>query len=489
MQGNVASAPHLRRIGTVVSIGSVGAILLATLIPASGQTPDSHLCLVCGTSGGVDFILNVLLFIPLGVGLALSGVPWKRAALTACALSLTVETTQFFFISGRDATLGDVVTNTIGGIVGYELTRNLRIWLQPAPGIAAILCLGWCAVWLAIQSVSSFAFAVSEPDSKYYGQIARQLRDFAVFPGRELDASIGDLAITDTELRNTESIRARLLDGAIVAVTVQPGGVTSNIAPILRVADNEEREILLLAQDKRDLVFGVRTGAAILRFRPPFFAMMDAFPSGAGNRNSSAAGALALSGRYNGWEAQLTAREGSMTHGRRVSVSSSLGWTLALPFQWFIEDTRTEQVVSMVWMACLLVPLGYWGAHITRTIDRRANALVVALCFAAVGILVGGLVLVRHTFGLPADPIGDWIASVSGILVGGVLASRSGKAADTWKDSNRSAALRNSRAVTSLDHNLSNLEFRVYPSRPDSRNLVSRTTRPLSGHSFNSTLR
>jgi hypothetical protein len=489
MQGNVALTPHLRRIGTVVSIGSVGAILLATMIPASGQAPESHLCLVCGTSGGVDFILNVLLFIPLGVGLALSGIPWKRAALTACALSLTVETTQFFFIPGRDATLGDVVTNTIGGILGYTLARNLRIWLRPAPGIAAILCLGWCTVWLTIQSVSSFAFAVSEPESKYYGQIARQLGDLAVFPGRVLAANIGDLAITDTELRNTESIRGRLRGGAIVAVTIQPSGPTSNIAPILRVADNEEREIVLLAQDERDLVFGVRTGAAILRLRPPFFAMSGVFPDGAGNRNSSAAGPLTLSARYNGWEAQLTARGGSVNRGRRVSVSSSLGWTLALPFQWFIEDTRTEQVVSMVWMACLMVPLGYWGAHITRAINRRESALVVVLCFAAVGILVGGLVFVRHTLGLPADPIGDWLASVSGILVGGVLASRFGKVTDTQRDFNRSAARENPRAVTSLEGKLSNLEFRVYPSRPVWRNLVSRTTRPLSGHSFNSTLR
>jgi len=466
------------------------AILFATLIPDSGQALDSHLCLVCGSTGGVDFILNVILFIPLGIGLALSGTPWKRAVLTACALSLTIETTQFFFVAGRDATLGDVLTNTIGGAIGFALARNPWIWVRPSPRIAAILGLGWCTVWLTIQSSSSFAFALSEPDSKYYGQIARQLGDFAVFPGRVLDARIGDLAITDTELRNTDSVGGRLFGGAVVAVTVLPAGPTSDIAPILRVADNEEREIVLLAQDEQSLLFGVRTGAAILRLRPPFFAMRGVFPGGVGNRNSSATVPLTLSARYDGWEARLTARAGSVSHRRLVSVSSSLGWTLALPFQWYIEDTRTERVVSMIWMACLMVPVGYWGAYVARTIDGRASALVVVLCLAAgVGILVGGLVLVRHTFGLPADPIGDWLASVSGILAGGVLALRTGKLWDTGQDGNRSAARENPRAVTFLDGKGSILEFREFPSGPGCRNLVNRTTSPVGGLSFNSMLR
>ena len=98
MKGSVASTPHLRRIGGVVTIGSVAAILLVTLLPESGQPVASHLCLVCGTFGGVDAILNVLLFVPLGLGLALSGIRWSRALLIVCALSLTVETTQFFLL-------------------------------------------------------------------------------------------------------------------------------------------------------------------------------------------------------------------------------------------------------------------------------------------------------------------------------------------------------------------------------------------------------
>src|SRR5580765_1547243 len=98
MRGSVALTPHLRRIGSMRTIGSVVAILFATLLPDSGQPVDSHLCLVCGTLGGVDAVLNVLLFFPLGVGLALSGIAGNRAVLTAFILSATIETTQLFFI-------------------------------------------------------------------------------------------------------------------------------------------------------------------------------------------------------------------------------------------------------------------------------------------------------------------------------------------------------------------------------------------------------
>lgn len=480
MQGNVASTPHLRRIGAVITIGSVVAILFATMFPASGQPVDSHLCLVCGTRGGVDFVLNVLLFIPLGIGLALSGIPWNRAIFTACALSVTIETVQFFFIPGRDATLGDVLTNTIGGAVGFAVANNAAIWLRTAPRTAAILGVGWCAVWLAIQAISSFAFAPSIPDSKYYGQIARQLGDFAVFPGRVLEATIGNIAITDAQLRDVDSVGRRLLAGATVSATVLPAGPTNDIAPIVRVADDEQREIVLLAQDERSLLFGARTGAAILRLRPALFAMTGAFASGIAKPRSSSSDPLTLNARYDGREAQLTARSGSVSRGSRIPVSSSLGWTLVLPFQWYIEGTRTELAISLIWIACLTVPIGYLGACVARSDDPGWNAATVALCLlAGAATLITGLCVVQHAFGLRAAPIRDWLAAISGIVAGGALAARPGRRRGAKVPGDQSAAGRNRAEVLLLHHDESILESREFPSGTGCRNLVNRATTQL----------
>ena len=427
----------------MLTIGSVVAILFATLLPDSGQPVDSHLCLVCGTLGGVDSVLNVLLFFPFGIGLALSGIPWKRAVLTACALSLTVETAQFF-VPGRDATLGDVLTNTVGGALGFAVARNAGIWLRPTPRIATVLGLAWCTVWLTVQAISSFAFAPSIPDSRYYGEIAPKLGNFALFPGRVLSAKIDEVAITDTELNDIDGVRRRLLRGGTLAATVVSGGPTNDIAPIVRVADDEQREIVLLAQDEQSLLFGVRTRAAILRLRPPLFAMAGVFTdctsiknSGVSKRNDSATDPLKLSGSYDGREARLTVRTDSASSERRVSVSSSLGWTLALPFQWSIEDTRTELVVSWIWMACLMVPIGYWSARVAHSGAQTSATRVVLCLLGVVAILIAGLVPVQHAFGMPAAPMGDWFAAMSGIVVGGTFAVR-GTAIEIWQAARRS---------------------------------------------------
>ena len=42
-------------------------------------------CIVCGDTGSVDFFLNILLFVPLGLGLALAGFSWRRALLLLSA--------------------------------------------------------------------------------------------------------------------------------------------------------------------------------------------------------------------------------------------------------------------------------------------------------------------------------------------------------------------------------------------------------------------
>ena len=427
MHANVASTPHLRRIGTLLSIGAVAAILFATLRPDPGQPIASHLCLICGPFGAVDSVLNVLLFAPLGVGLALTGAHWNRSLVMACALSVAVETAQLAFVPGRDATLGDVITNTIGAALAFALVRHTRSWLRPAPRTAAILAFAWCAVWLIIQVVSSFAFALSIPASTYFGQIARELSNYDVFRGRVVSASLDNVVVTDTRLDAGDSIAQRLRGGGIVAAAVVPAGLTVGIAPIVRVADSEQREIALLAQDGERLLYAVRTGSAIVRLRPPLFAMRGVFTPIATKTRASGHGALVLGATYDGREARLTTQRGSESHYSRISVSSSLGWTLILPFQWYIENTNAERVVSWIWLAALMLPVGYWGAKIARSSDPRDDVPLRVVCLLGIAaVMIAGLGLVRYAFGSPAAPFRDWLGMSSGIVIGVCFAMKSG---------------------------------------------------------------
>src|SRR2546423_11761821 len=99
--------PHQRRIGLIVILVSLALIAFATLLPEEGN-PVPSLCIICGTFGGVDAILNVLLFVPLGVGLALVGVRWRHAFLTVALLSMAIETAQLVAIPARTQTTGKI---------------------------------------------------------------------------------------------------------------------------------------------------------------------------------------------------------------------------------------------------------------------------------------------------------------------------------------------------------------------------------------------
>ena len=110
------------------AVGAFGAalVLLSTLWPSHGSTASGgpFFCLLCGTRGLADAILNLILFIPFGAGVALlKGTVWGLAS--SALLSSCVEAAQTV-IPGRFPTLGDVVFNTLGGGLGVLLVRASR---------------------------------------------------------------------------------------------------------------------------------------------------------------------------------------------------------------------------------------------------------------------------------------------------------------------------------------------------------------------------
>lgn len=70
---------------------------------------------------------NILLFVPLGILLFLLAKPFRKAAVslfTGAACSLVIETIQFLTHLGRFE-LDDILTNTIGMLIGFLLCRCL----------------------------------------------------------------------------------------------------------------------------------------------------------------------------------------------------------------------------------------------------------------------------------------------------------------------------------------------------------------------------
>jgi hypothetical protein len=408
----------------VVAIASLAAIGFETLLPDPGVAVGSHWCLVCGSFGGVDSILNILLFVPLGVGLALRGFKGTRAVIGMCALSVLIETAQWLVIPGRYSTIGDVLTNSLGGALGYVITRYASVFLRPSTRFAVALTIGWSVLWLAIQTASAFGFSPMIPRSEYYGEISPCLGNYEQFHGRVLRAAVGDIQVPDTRFRDSQRVRQLLLGSAITSVTIIPSGSEQPIAPIVRIADAGEREILLLGQAGSGLVFGMRTGASVLRLRPPLFAVADILPSAAGGSSGLATDTITVRARYSAREVVVKTLSRT-SHDRRIAITASLGWTMLLPFQWFIAGTNSEFAASAIWIACLLLPIGYWGGRIVQFRRTRAamRARLIGL-LSTLALLYVGLVTAPHEFGLTAASPGYWLAALIGILAGAGLAAR-----------------------------------------------------------------
>lgn len=97
---------------------SVVAIAALTLTPAADdQHRPPFWCFSCGDRVVNDVFLNILLFMPLGAALGVLRVGAGGAAAMGCFLSAAVELLQYG-IPGREPSARDVLTNTIGTIVG-----------------------------------------------------------------------------------------------------------------------------------------------------------------------------------------------------------------------------------------------------------------------------------------------------------------------------------------------------------------------------------
>ncbi|MEU8242204.1 VanZ family protein [Actinoplanes missouriensis] len=83
----------------------------------------------------VTFVANIVMFVPLGVLLALGDRTRTRTAgnvaRIALACSATVEIVQFLtnvlVSSGRQADVNDLIANTLGGVIGFLAWRAVSV--------------------------------------------------------------------------------------------------------------------------------------------------------------------------------------------------------------------------------------------------------------------------------------------------------------------------------------------------------------------------
>jgi glycopeptide antibiotics resistance protein len=121
---DVRGDPRTRRdrVGIAVFLFAwLAGLIFMTLRPSSGS--GSLLNVVPlrfeGPGAVIDAVLNVGVFVPLGLLLAAAAIRFPAALLTGLLLSIAIEVSQYMVQVGRTSDINDLITNTTGTVVGW----------------------------------------------------------------------------------------------------------------------------------------------------------------------------------------------------------------------------------------------------------------------------------------------------------------------------------------------------------------------------------
>jgi hypothetical protein len=398
-----------KAVGIATTVAALIVIARLTLRSLPGSLPSAFdYCLACSSDGGADIVDNILMFVPLGLGLRLAGVPRWTAWLVAFLLSASIETAQFWVVTGRDSSLPDLLSNTLGGVIGVAIADARRWLLDPRGARGFHLVVGATGVLLALSGFVAWTVRPDIPPTIEWVQVAPQLGQFATFDGAVREPTINAEPVRDGRLDSAGSaaLRSTLMRGtaSIGATIVRHAPVDRRLAPVLSVFDRAHTEIFVLGCRGETLAFRVRTHAADLLLYPPLLTA----PGLAGCRASDSARVTAQPSASG--EARFTV--GTAVHLARLGVWS--GWQLLIPDAglW----AQLTGWLAALWTGALFGPLAYWSGRARReTGDWRPLAVLPVAVGAA-------LAIIPWSAGSRPAPPAVWLTAVVAIAVGWALA-------------------------------------------------------------------
>jgi len=388
------------RAGRTAFLLVLFVVAVATLFPGSDGALTADWCLLCGAYGAADAIRNVALFVPVGVTAALSSGSFLLAAATAPALSLLVETAQLA-IPGRDAGLGDLIFNSIGGLIGVFIAASAPTLLAPGPQAARRLVAAATFAPLLAIGLSGAVLGIVLPPTTYYAQWTPDLGHLELYDGSVFEAKIGKRFIPPQRLQESEGVRQQLLTGAPVELRAIAGPEPAGLAPIFSIYDAHQHEIMVLGATRQTLVFRLGTRAAPLKLGIPALR----YPGGLEGVRAGDTLDVRVSSDGDGRCFRIIATAGPRGLSRErcgIGYTVASGWQLLAPPG---LGSREPALFDLLWLGILYLPLGYW----IRPTGRGLYALAVSAL---------GLLGIPALTALVATPVTAVVAAGAGILAG-----------------------------------------------------------------------
>lgn len=371
-------------------------MLVATLTPGDTPTPPSPFCIICGSQGIADAICNIGLFVPVGAAMVILGAAPSRAMLLASALSAFAEGMQATVVTGRDASVGDVLFNSIGGVIGVLVVREASLWLVPTSRNGRLLAAGAIVSACATVALTGLALQPAFLPTPWYGQWTPQFGNMEFYHGRVLDAQLGGREIPSRRLDDDGAARNALMHGAPLTVRIESSPLTHRVSAIFSVYDDGPREQFLLGANRTALDLYVRRHTDDARIVNPPLRFEGALAGVVGGETLTLQVKRAGSKWCAGQSANITC----------LGFSAGSGWEVLQDTELLLQHAT---LISAVWLFALLAPTGYW---------LRGRFGVPS----AIGALVLVCVVTPVAFGLIPSPASEWLGASSGLLAGAALA-------------------------------------------------------------------
>ena len=372
---------------------SLLTVLCVTLAPSDGvESHEFQRCIVCGSPGLADAILNVLLFVPLGASLAAARVRWWHIGVGSALLSGAIECAQLM-IPGRESSLGDILFNTTGAVMGWALAVAISGLVRRGRAPAAWERFLGAGILLTAVALTGYLLQPDFPRSTYYGQWTPHFGHMARYSGRVLDASVGGMPLPSDRVSRSAQARDLLLAGAPLRVRAVAGPRVAGLAPLFSIADDSHRRVMLLGVDGDALLFRYRTRAATWHLAQP---------------DLRAVGALRgiLAGDTLDVVVERESRGFCIAVDRTTTCggfTAGTGWEVLLRLA--NAPPYVPGLLGALWLAALLVPGGYWA---------RGGANLAALGLGAGATLLA----VAPAVGLAGTTPLEWAGAATGCAVG-----------------------------------------------------------------------
>ena len=383
--------------------------------------PHSMLCLVCGELGGADVLQNVLLFLPFGVGLGMMRVRPPRGMALIVATTAAVELLQATVVVGRFASVSDILTNSTGGAMGMWLGWRDAHWALPAPRQRRMLARASVAVMLLLLVASTASIRLVDSSGPLALVVAPVEKHGRHFEGTVVGSSLGNESISPGWLPPALDVH-HLQSGAAFSTRVASVPWVEYESTIAGIMDRQRRGLVRVSQDGRDAVLFAFVAGTRAGLRGPRLVLPAVFPAREGDT-------VVIEARVTRPEVMLTVRYGDMITTRSLDLGPATAWMVLFPFGY--STSTVVAIASLLWLAVLTVPAGYWsGLTRARTTMQHARLeksrvspreLAVNLACVAIYAIIG-LGIAPWMLGLaPAAPL-HWGAPFLGFALGATAA-------------------------------------------------------------------